>query len=228
MLKQALCDALVGRDAELSALEDALLSVERDRSGGLVLLAGEAGMGKTRLAHEFADRARGARLGRAVGRLLGGRGGAAVPAVRRGARQPLRRALAGRDPRRARRRGARAQPALPAARAARLRAACGRSRAGEAAALRVGRRGAARGRPRRRRAARRRRHPLGRRLHARAARPSRAAAEGRAGARRSAPTAATSSQRRHPLLPTLQAWRRSRPRGDGRRSRRCRRSAWPR
>ena len=58
MLKQALCDALVGRDAELSALEDALLSVGRERSGGLVLLAGEAGMGKTRLAHELAERAR--------------------------------------------------------------------------------------------------------------------------------------------------------------------------
>jgi class 3 adenylate cyclase len=57
MLKQALCDALVGRDAELSALEDAVLTVERDRSGGLVLLEGEAGMGKTRLAHELADRA---------------------------------------------------------------------------------------------------------------------------------------------------------------------------
>src|SRR5262245_49719283 len=57
MLKQALCDALVGRDAELSALEDALLSVGRERSGGLVLLAGDAGMGKTRLAHELADRA---------------------------------------------------------------------------------------------------------------------------------------------------------------------------
>src|SRR6187455_180413 len=57
MLKQALCDALVGRDAELSALEDALLTVGRDRSGGLVLLEGEAGMGKTRLAHELADRA---------------------------------------------------------------------------------------------------------------------------------------------------------------------------
>jgi class 3 adenylate cyclase len=58
VLKQALCDALVGRDAELSALEDALLSVERDRSGGLVLIEGEAGMGKTRLAHELAERAR--------------------------------------------------------------------------------------------------------------------------------------------------------------------------
>jgi class 3 adenylate cyclase len=58
MLKQALCDALVGRDVELSALEDALLSVGRDRSGGLVLLEGEAGMGKTRLAHHFAERAR--------------------------------------------------------------------------------------------------------------------------------------------------------------------------
>src|SRR5262245_358473 len=58
MPKQALCDALVGRDAELSALEDALLSVGRERSGGLVLVEGEAGMGKTRLAHELADRAR--------------------------------------------------------------------------------------------------------------------------------------------------------------------------
>src|SRR5262245_50182759 len=58
MLKQALCDALVGRDLELSALEDALLTVRRDRSGGLVLLEGEAGLGKTRLAHELADRAR--------------------------------------------------------------------------------------------------------------------------------------------------------------------------
>jgi predicted ATPase len=76
MLKQALCDALVGRDAELSSLEDALLTAGRDRSGGLVLLEGEAGMGKTRLAHELADRAR---------------GGAAVPAVRGGARQLVRR-----------------------------------------------------------------------------------------------------------------------------------------
>ncbi len=58
MLKQALCDTLVGRDAELSVLEDALLSVERDGSGGLALIAGEAGMGKTRLAHEVAGRAR--------------------------------------------------------------------------------------------------------------------------------------------------------------------------
>src|SRR3954453_2481922 len=57
MLKQALCAALVGRDVELSALEDALLTVGRERNGGLVLLEGEAGMGKTRLARELADRA---------------------------------------------------------------------------------------------------------------------------------------------------------------------------
>ena len=47
--------ALIGRDAELDRLVEA---VDRARtgSGGLVLLAGEAGMGKTRLAGEVARR----------------------------------------------------------------------------------------------------------------------------------------------------------------------------
>lgn len=45
--------ALVGRDRELSALR-ARLAVAGRGDGGLVVLAGEAGIGKTRLAREFA------------------------------------------------------------------------------------------------------------------------------------------------------------------------------
>jgi len=52
--------ALVGRDAELSLLEDALLSALRGE-GGVVVLGGEAGMGKSRLVRELANRAQ--RLG---------------------------------------------------------------------------------------------------------------------------------------------------------------------
>src|ERR1700730_15574189 len=48
---------LVGREQELGALEDALLRASRGE-GGLVLLAGEAGQGKTRLATELAAQAR--------------------------------------------------------------------------------------------------------------------------------------------------------------------------
>ena len=48
--------ALVGRDAELSLLEDALLSAVRG-DGGVVVLGGEAGMGKSRLAREVSHRA---------------------------------------------------------------------------------------------------------------------------------------------------------------------------
>lgn len=55
--------ALVGRDAELSLLEDALLSALRGE-GGVVVLGGEAGMGKSRLVRELGNRAR--RLGCAV------------------------------------------------------------------------------------------------------------------------------------------------------------------
>jgi tetratricopeptide (TPR) repeat protein len=47
---------LVGRSRELRALEEALLSV-RDDHGRLVLLSGEAGVGKTRLAQELASAA---------------------------------------------------------------------------------------------------------------------------------------------------------------------------
>ncbi len=55
---RALCPVLVGREAELTELEDALLAALRGE-GRMLLLAGDAGMGKTRLATELSDRARG-------------------------------------------------------------------------------------------------------------------------------------------------------------------------
>ncbi len=57
MLQRVLSPVLVGRQAELSQLEDALLSVNRGE-GRFVLLTGEAGIGKTRLATELSKRAR--------------------------------------------------------------------------------------------------------------------------------------------------------------------------
>jgi class 3 adenylate cyclase len=55
---RALCPVLVGRERELTDLEDALLTA-LGGEGRLMLLAGDAGMGKTRLATELAERARG-------------------------------------------------------------------------------------------------------------------------------------------------------------------------
>ena len=52
---RALCPVLVGREQQLSELEDALLDALRG-SGGVVLLAGDAGMGKSRLAAELSER----------------------------------------------------------------------------------------------------------------------------------------------------------------------------
>jgi class 3 adenylate cyclase len=57
MLQRVLSPVLVGRQEELSQLEDALLSANRG-DGSFVLVAGEAGIGKTRLANELARRAR--------------------------------------------------------------------------------------------------------------------------------------------------------------------------
>jgi class 3 adenylate cyclase len=54
---RVLSPVLVGRQEELSLLEDALLAANRG-DGRLVLLGGEAGIGKTRLAHELERRAR--------------------------------------------------------------------------------------------------------------------------------------------------------------------------
>src|ERR687887_667064 len=56
MLERALCPTLVGREEQLFALEDALLAAHRGESR-FVALGGEAGMGKTRLARELAKRA---------------------------------------------------------------------------------------------------------------------------------------------------------------------------
>jgi class 3 adenylate cyclase len=57
VLQRATSPVLVGRQDELSQLEDALLSANRG-NGRFVLVAGEAGIGKTRLATELTRRAR--------------------------------------------------------------------------------------------------------------------------------------------------------------------------
>ncbi len=63
MIEQALCPTIIGRQREADALEDALLDALRG-DGRLALLAGEAGLGKTRLARQLAERAE--RLGAVV------------------------------------------------------------------------------------------------------------------------------------------------------------------
>lgn len=58
-IHRALCPVLVGRAKELTELEDALLAANRGE-GQVVLLTGDAGLGKTRLANELSHHARGA------------------------------------------------------------------------------------------------------------------------------------------------------------------------
>ena len=56
-MEGALCPILVGRDEPLGVIEDGLLAAHRG-DGRLVILTGEAGVGKTRLAAELEQRAR--------------------------------------------------------------------------------------------------------------------------------------------------------------------------
>src|SRR4030088_211009 len=56
MITRAVCRILVGREEELSTLEDALLAACRGQ-GSVVVLAGDAGIGKSRLSAELATRA---------------------------------------------------------------------------------------------------------------------------------------------------------------------------
>ena len=57
MARTALCPVLIRRDEELGVLEDALLAARRGESR-FVVLAGEAGIGKTRLSRELTREAR--------------------------------------------------------------------------------------------------------------------------------------------------------------------------
>src|SRR2546423_15048069 len=65
-MDRALCPVLVGRERELSLLEDALLAAHRGGGQGVVI-GGEAGVGKTRLAMELPVRARRAGTAGGVG-----------------------------------------------------------------------------------------------------------------------------------------------------------------
>src|SRR3954447_2760791 len=62
-MPSSLCPVLVERDDQLASLESALMSAHRGE-GGIAVLSGEAGIGKTRLANELARLAR--QLGGAV------------------------------------------------------------------------------------------------------------------------------------------------------------------
>ena len=56
-MPSSLCPVLVQRDEQLAILESALMGAHRG-DGGLAVLSGEAGIGKTRLANELANLAR--------------------------------------------------------------------------------------------------------------------------------------------------------------------------
>jgi class 3 adenylate cyclase len=55
-MQKVLCPVLIGRERELNILEDALLGANRGQ-GQVVILSGDAGMGKTRLSTELQRRA---------------------------------------------------------------------------------------------------------------------------------------------------------------------------
>ena len=74
---QATADGLVGRDDQLAALDE-ILADARDGRGRVVLVAGEPGIGKTRLAEEAAQRAAAAGMSVAWGRCHEGDGAPAL------------------------------------------------------------------------------------------------------------------------------------------------------
>ena len=55
-LARVLCEVLVGRESEISLLEDAMLATLRG-DGGVVIVGGEAGAGKTRPVADLFQRA---------------------------------------------------------------------------------------------------------------------------------------------------------------------------
>jgi len=57
LVRPALCPVLIGRDSEIGYLDAALEAAQGGR-GGVIFLAGEAGIGKSRLIREIARRAR--------------------------------------------------------------------------------------------------------------------------------------------------------------------------
>ena len=63
MMTRAVCRMLIGRESELTRLEGALLAACRGE-GGVVVLSGDAGISKTRLATELRQRAN--KIGAAV------------------------------------------------------------------------------------------------------------------------------------------------------------------
>ena len=79
-----LCPVVIGRGAETAALRSAL-GAAGDGAGGVVFLAGEAGIGKSRLAAELAGQARAGGM-----RVVAGR---AVPAGAASPYRPLTEAL---------------------------------------------------------------------------------------------------------------------------------------
>src|SRR5579864_3240337 len=82
-MRPALCPVLVGRDAEVGRLRAALAGALAGR-GGTVLVAGEAGIGKSRLVRETVAGARERGSAVLTGRAVAG-GADSVPAFRRGA-----------------------------------------------------------------------------------------------------------------------------------------------